>query len=99
MTRYVRIDYAIKPDVDLGVVKDAITEFVAGIASHHPDHRYTSFQNASEPRRFVHVGELVEEVVDSFQAAPFFLKFSQFLREHCDTKPEVTFLSRVASAR
>jgi len=99
MTRYLRIDYTIKPDVDLAEVKDAIGEFVRSIAAHHPDHRYTSFQYASDPRRFVHVGELVEDVVADFQATPFFRKFSKFLRESCATGPEVTLLSRVASAR
>src|SRR5690348_5731537 len=98
MTRNVRIDYTINPEVALEDVKDAIREFVAGIASHHPDHRYSSFQYASDPRRFVHVGEIVEDVVEDFQAAPFFKKFSNFLRESCSSGPEVTFLNRVASA-
>jgi hypothetical protein len=99
MTRYVRIDYKIKPDVDLGEVKEAIREFVAGIASHHPNHRYTSFQYASDPRRFVHVGEIVEEVLEDFQATLFFRKFSQFLRERCADGPAVTLLSSIASTR
>jgi hypothetical protein len=99
MTRYVRIDYKIKPDVDLEEVKEAISEFVAGIASHHADHRYTSFQYASDPRQFVHVGEIVEEALEDLQATPFFRKFSQFLRERCAHGPEVMLLSRVASAR
>lgn len=97
MTRNLRIDYTIKPDVDLNAVKEAISEFIAGIASHHPDHRYTSFQYASEPRRFVHVGEIVEEVIEDFQAALFFRKFSRFLRGSCASGPHVTLLSRVAS--
>ena len=63
MTRYVQIDYTLKPDINHGEVKEAIGGFVASIASHHPDHRYTSFQYASDPRRFVHVGEIVEDVV------------------------------------
>ncbi|MGH9353353.1 MAG: hypothetical protein ACRD2G_14525 [Terriglobia bacterium] len=99
MTKYVRIDYTIKPDVDLGEVKAAIGEFVASIASHHPDHRYTSYQSATDPRRFVHIAELVEDAVADFQTRPFFLKFSEFLHEHCATGPDVTLLTRVASAR
>ncbi len=99
MTRYVQIDYTLKPDINHGEVKEAIGEFVASIASHHPDHRYTSFQYASDPRRFVHVGEIVEDVVADFQARPFFRKFSQFLRERCATGPEVTLLNHIASAR
>ncbi|MGA8594884.1 MAG: hypothetical protein WB676_09085 [Bryobacteraceae bacterium] len=98
MTRYVRIDYTIKPHLDFGEVREAIGEFVAGIAAHHPDHRYTSFQYAPDPRRFVHVGEIVEEVLEDFQTRPFFRRFSEFLRENCASGPEVTLLSRAASA-
>jgi hypothetical protein len=99
MTRNVRIEYTIRPDVPIEDVKQAIGDFVGGIASHHPEHRYTSFQYASDPRRFVHIGEIVEEVIEGFQATPFFRKFSKFLRENCVSGPEVTFLNRIASAR
>jgi hypothetical protein len=34
MTKYIRIDYTVKPDVDLDELKAAIAEFVAGIRSH-----------------------------------------------------------------
>ena len=97
MTRYVQIDYTLKPDINHGEVKEAIGEFVASIASHHPDHRYTSFQYASDDR-FVHVGEIVEDVVADFQARPS-SGSPQFLRERCATGPEVTLLNHIASAR
>ncbi len=67
MKRYVRIDYTVKPDVDLDEFKAAIAEFVAGIHGHHPEHRYASFQHPADPFRFIHIGEVVEEVFPDLQ--------------------------------
>ncbi len=97
MTRYIRIDYSVKPDVDLGELKTAIGEFVAGIRSHHPEHRYTSFQHPADPLRFIHIGEVVEEVLPDLQRQSFFQHFTVYLRERCSAGPEVTRLDRVAS--
>jgi hypothetical protein len=97
MTKYIRIDYVAKPDVALDELKGAIAEFVAGIRAHHPEHRYTSFQHPSDPFRFIHIGEFVEEVVPDLQRQPFFLHFTGYLRERCSTGPDVTRLDRVAS--
>ena len=88
---YIRIDYSVKPDVDLGELKTAIGEFVAGIRSHHPEHRYTSFQHPADPFRFIHIGEVVEEVLPDLQKQSFFQHF------RCSAGPEVTRLDRVAS--
>lgn len=95
----VRIDYTIRPDVDPEEVTRAIAVFVAEIRAHHPEHRYTSYRHVKEPRRFTHVGELVERVLPDLQARAFFGEFSAFLRERCEAGPEVTWLSSVASAR
>jgi hypothetical protein len=97
MTRYIRVDYTVKPDVDLDNLKAAITEFVAGIRSHHPEHRYTSFQHPADPFRFIHIGEVVEEVIPDLQKQSFFQHFTGYLRERCSAGPEVTRLDRVAS--
>ena len=72
MTKYIRVDYTVKPEVDLDNLKAAITEFVAGIHSHHPGHRYTSFQHPANPNRFIHIGEVVDEVLPDLQKQPFF---------------------------
>ena len=45
----IRVDYTVKPEVDLESVKADIYEFVAGIRSHHPERRYTSFQHPADP--------------------------------------------------
>ncbi|MCW3100117.1 MAG: hypothetical protein JWL77_5735 [Chthonomonadaceae bacterium] len=90
------IQYTIRPDVDLDELKRAITEFVAGINAHDPRHRYTSFQHAEDPRRFVHIGEFVEEAPPTFQEEPFFQHFTAYLRERCASGPEVSSLERVA---
>jgi hypothetical protein len=97
MTKYIRIDYVVKSDVDLDELKGAIAEFVAGIRAHHPEHRYTSFQHPSDPFRFIHIGEFVEEVLPDLQKQPFFLHFTGHLRKQCSIGPDVTRLDRVAS--
>jgi hypothetical protein len=51
MTKFIRVDYTVKPEVDLDNLKAGIYEFVAGIRSHHPEHRYTSFQHPTDPNR------------------------------------------------
>jgi hypothetical protein len=85
-------------DVDLENLTAAITEFVAGIRSHHPERRYTSFQHPGDPNRFIHIGEVVEEVLPDWQKQPFFQRFTQYLPGQCSAGPEVTRLDRVASA-
>ena len=97
MMRYIRVDYTVKPDVDLENLKAAIAEFVIGIRSHHPEHRYTSFQHPSDPKRFTHIGEVVEEVLPDLQKQPFFRHFTEYLPGECSVGPEVTRLDRVAS--
>ena len=98
-TRHVRIEYVIRDDVALDEVQRAIRTFVAGVAAHHGDHRYASYQYAKEPRRFVHIGALVETEVESLQGQPFFRAFAAFLRGHCASGPEASPLAVVASAR
>lgn len=97
MTRYIRIDYTVRPDVDLDELKAAIAEFVGGIRRHHPEHRYTSFQHPADRFRFIHIGEVVEEVLPDLQKQSFFQHFTAYLRERCSTGPEATRLDRVAS--
>jgi hypothetical protein len=48
--------------------------------------------------RFIHIGEVVEEVLPELQRQPFFLRFTGYLREQCSIGPDVTRLDRVASA-
>jgi hypothetical protein len=97
VTKYIRIDYIVRPDVDLDELKAAIAEFVDGIRSHNPQHRYTSFQHPADRFRFIHIGEVVEEVLPDLQKQSFFQHFTGYLRERCSVGPEVTRLDRVAS--
>jgi hypothetical protein len=97
MTEYIRVDYTVKPNVDLDNLKAAITEFVAGIRSHHPEHRYTSFQHSTDPNRFIHMGEVVAEVLPDLRKQPFFQRFTEYLPGRCSDGPDVTRLDRVAS--
>jgi hypothetical protein len=41
VTRYIRVDYSVRTEVNLDELKTATGEFVAGIRRHHPEHRYT----------------------------------------------------------
>ena len=43
MTKYIRIDYRVKPEVDLGELKTEIAQCVAGVRGHNPEHHYGSF--------------------------------------------------------
>jgi len=97
MTKYIRVDYTVKPEVNLDNLKAAIYEFVAGIRSHHPEHRYKSFQHSADPNRFIHIGEFVEEALPDLQKQPFFRHFTEYLPGQCSVGPEVTRLERVAS--
>jgi len=97
--KFFRIEYTVRPDVNLDELKGAIGEFVAEISALHPENRYTSFQHLKDPRRFVHVGEIVEDVVPTLQAAPFFKRFRTYLRERCAVGPESLELNQVASTR
>lgn len=97
MTKYIRIDYVVKSDVDLDELKTAIAVFVDGIRRHNPQHRYTSFQHPADRYRFIHIGEVVEEVLPDLQQESFFKQFTGYLRERCSVGPEVTRLDRVAS--
>ena len=97
MTKYIRVDYTVKPNIDLDNFKAAIAEFVAGIRSHHPEHRYTSFQHPADPNRFIHIGEVLEQVLPELQKQPFFQRFTEYLPGQCSAGPEVTRLDRVAS--
>lgn len=95
--RCVRISYTVSPEANIDEVKTAITGFVAAVAAHHPAHRYSSFHVSENPRQFIHIGELVAEVVPDLQSQPFFRNFSQFLHAHCDHPPTASALTRVAS--
>jgi len=97
MTKHIRIDYVVTPDIVLDELKGAIVEFVTGIRAHHSEHRYTSYQHPSDPLRFIHIGEFVEEVLPDLEKQPFFLRFTARLKEQCAIGPDVTRLDPVAS--
>ena len=96
MIKYVRIDYIVKPEVNFDDLKGVIAEFVAGSVL-ITQHRYTSFQHPSEPRRLIHIAEVEEEAIPDLEKQPFFLRFTSYLKEQCSTGPDVTRLAPVAS--
>jgi hypothetical protein len=46
----VRVEYTIRPDVDLDEVKREIADFIAGLGGHHAEHRYTSSVHPRDER-------------------------------------------------
>jgi quinol monooxygenase YgiN len=97
--KIVRIEYAIRPDVDVDEFVGHVNEFVAGLRTHDAGHRYTSYQHAEDPRQFVHIGDFAEDAVPALQAEQFFRRFTAFLRERCASGPQVTPLAQVATTR
>jgi len=95
--QHVRIEYRVRPEVDLDEVKRDIAVFVAGIHAHRATSRYTSFQDLKDPRHFVHVGMFDVDAVPSLTQQEFFVTFSKSLRERTVTPPEATQLSVVAT--
>ena len=97
--KHVRIEYRVRPDVDLDVVSGMIRDFVAGIASHDPSHDYTSYRDVKDPRHFVHVASFEPAALTALQTQAFFQTFGKQLREYTVTDPEATFLTPFASTR
>lgn len=97
--KQIRIEYTLKPNADLALVKQRITAFVAGLKEHRATVHYTSFQHAGSPLRFTHVGAFHDEHVADMQAQSFFGSFTAFLREQAEVGPEVAQLVEVASTK
>src|SRR5258705_6458840 len=97
-TKTVRIDYTLRDDVDLAEVTARIAEFVAALGAHPATRHYASYQHATAPRQFTHVGAFGDGLAD-LQAQPFFGAWTAFLRERCEHGPVVTQLVAVASTR
>jgi hypothetical protein len=97
--RVVRIEYRVRPDVDLDALKQDITGFVDGIRALRATSVYTSYQDVDDPRHFVHVGEFDTDAVPELQAQEFFKRFSARQKERCVVGPDATKLAMVASTR
>lgn len=95
--QHVRVEYRLRPEVDLDQQKRDIAAFVAGIHAHRATSRYTSFQDVKDPRHFVHVGMFDADAVPSLTQQEFFMTFTKLLRERCVTPPDATQLSVVAT--
>lgn len=97
--KQLRIEYTLRSTADLALVKQRIAQFVQGLQEHRATKHYTSFQHASSPLRFIHVGAFDEAHLPDLQAQPWFGAFSAFLREQAEVGPEVAQLVEVASTK
>jgi len=97
-TKTVRIEYTIRDGVDLAEITAGVAGFVRELAAHPATRHYASYQHASAPRQFTHIGSFGEGLAD-LQARPFFGAWTAFLRDRCEHGPVVTQLAEVASTR
>jgi quinol monooxygenase YgiN len=100
MTRkHVRIEYRLKPEVDLDELHRELRTFVAAMHADSADHTYTSYQDVADPRHFVHVGDFDPDRIKPMQEQPFFQRWRAYLAPRCTSGPEATMLAPVVSTR
>ena len=97
MRRHVRIEYTLKPEIDLATYKSEVGAFVSGMHADHASHTYAVYQHEKNERRFTHVGSFDAERVAAMQKQAFFEKFSAYLREAAIGGPDVQMVGPVAT--
>lgn len=96
--RRVLVEYTVREDADLAEVESQIGEFVSGIRGLGVGIDYTSHRRKDAPRSYAHLGIIpTEEAAAALQAAPFFGRFTSYLKEKCVSPPKATALDVVAS--
>ena len=97
MRRHVRIEYTLKPEIEIDAYKAEVGQFVAGIRADHAGHVYTVYQHEENARRFTHLGSFDADLVPAMQKQPFFQKFTAYLREAAIGGPDVQRVGPVVS--
>ena len=97
MRRHVRIEYTLRPEVDIDAYKSAVGQFVRDIHSHHASHAYAVYQHETDARRFTHVGAFDAEIVPAMQKEAWFETFTARLRQSAVNGPDVQMVAPVAS--
>jgi quinol monooxygenase YgiN len=97
--KHVRIEYRLRPNVDVEAYWRRLKEFVAAMRAHDPSHEYTAFRDANDDRHFVHVGHFDPAIAEQMQAQPWFAAYTTHLRTLTVEPPNVTMLNTIASTR
>jgi hypothetical protein len=93
MRRHVRIEYTLKPEVDVETYKTEAAAFASAIRAHHDGNAYTVYQHEKDPRRFTHLGSFEPQVVPAMQKEPWFESFTAHLRDSATNGPDVQMVS------
>lgn len=98
--KHIRLEYRLRPDVDVDAYLPEVMKFVASMRDHAASHDYTSYRDTKDPRHFVHVGHFDGgDVVEQMQTQDWFKSFTAHLRTLTVAPVEVTTLAQVASTR
>jgi quinol monooxygenase YgiN len=97
MRKHVRIEYTIKPEIDLATYKAEVGKFVDGMHADDASHQYAVYQHEENERRFTHVGSFEAALVPAMQQQPFFQHFTGYLRQAAIGGPDVQRVGPVAS--
>ncbi len=93
MRRHVRIEYTLKPEVDLETYKTEAAAFASAIRAHHSTSAYTVYQHEKDPRRFTHVGSFEPDVSSTMQKEAWFGTYTARLRTLAQDGPDVQMVA------
>jgi quinol monooxygenase YgiN len=97
--KHLRLEYRIRPDVDVDAYLPEVKKFVANMRDHDASHDYTSYRDLKDPRHFVHIGHFDAAAVERIQTEAWFKNFTAYLRTLTVAAPDATMLSQVATTR
>jgi len=97
MRRHVRIEYTLRPEVDVDAYKTAVAQFVRDIHTHAASSAYAVYQHEKDARRFTHLGAFDPEIVPTMQKQAWFETFTAQLRQSAVNGPDVQSVAPVAS--
>jgi quinol monooxygenase YgiN len=97
--KHLRLEYRIRPDVDVDAYLPEVKKFVANMRDHDASHDYTTYRDVKDPRHFVHVGHFDADVAERMQTQDWFKTFTAHLRTLTINPPDVTMLAQVAATR
>ena len=97
--KHMRLEYRLRPDVDVDAYLPEVMKFVANMRDHDPSHDYTTYRDVKDPKHFVHVGHFDAEVAERMQTQGWFKAFTTHLRTLTINPPDVTMLAQLTATR
>jgi len=97
--KHMRLEYRLRPDVDVEAYLPEVKKFVAAMRDHDPSHDYTTYRDVKDPQHFVHVGHFTSDVAERMQTQDWFKTFTTHLRTLTVNPPDVTMLAQIAATK